>query len=57
MEKDVTQNNGQLLNCVCIRITLFAPVILLDMLHKILGENHLHLLVATTQATMGGTWD
>jgi hypothetical protein len=41
-------NNGQLLNYVCIRIALFSPVILLDMLHEILGENHLHLLVATT---------
>jgi len=42
------KNNGKLLNSVCTRIALFAPVILLDMLHEILGEKHLHLLVATT---------
>ena len=37
------KNNGQLLNSVCIRIALFTPVILLDMLHEILGEKHHHL--------------
>jgi len=28
--------------------SFIAPVILLDMLHEIRGEKHLHLLVATT---------